>query len=160
MRPQAPPIGAATPPADSSAAQPAPPTERSDPTAGFWSPVAAVDVVRAIGEYDRLGQEQFLAEHGFGRATAHLLIYRGRSYDPKAIRGVAYTFATGVRIGAHDFSGGVHGAAGVLRKLGFEVRDTRNPAGQQAGNRAASGGPIRPHVPAPAPARGVPRLSA
>src|SRR5258708_34979202 len=106
MRPQAPPIGAATPPADSSAAQPAPPTERSDPTAGFWSPVAAVDVVRAIGEYDRLGQEQFLAEHGFGRATAYLLIYRGRSYDSKAILGVAYAFATGVRIGPHEFSRG------------------------------------------------------
>jgi hypothetical protein len=33
--------------------------------------------MRAIGEYDRLGQDQFLAEHGFGRATAYLLIYDG-----------------------------------------------------------------------------------
>jgi 5-methylcytosine-specific restriction enzyme A len=64
-------------------------------------------VVRAIEEYDRLGQEQFLAEYGFGRATAYLLIYQGRSYDSKAILGVAYKLATGVGIGAQDFSGGV-----------------------------------------------------
>jgi hypothetical protein len=157
---QRPEPGAAAPPADTYAARPGPSAvERPEGTAGFWSPVAAADVVRAIGEYDRLGQEQFLAEHGFGRATAYLLIYRGRAYDSKAILGVAYAFATGVRIGPHDFSGGVHGAAGVLRKLGFEVRDTRNPAGQQAGNRAGSGGPGRPHVPAPAPARGGPHPS-
>jgi hypothetical protein len=146
---------ASTPPADSSARHGPSPVPRSERTSGFWSQVAAADVVRAIMEYDRLGQEQFLAEHGFGRATAYLLIYRGRSYDSKAILGVAYKFATGVRIGAHDFSGGVHGAAGVLRKLGFEVRNARNPVGQQAGDSAGPGGPVRPHGPAPAPTRGV-----
>ena len=96
--------------------------------------VGHADVVRAIEEYDRLGQDRFLAEHGFGRATAYLLIYRGRSYDSKAILGVAYKFATGVRIGPHEFSGGVSGAAGVLRRLGFEVRDMRDrsrPAGRR-----------------------------
>ena len=72
---------------------------------------------------------------------------------------MAYAFATGVRIGPHDFSGGIHGAAGVLRKLGFEVRDTRNPARQQAETRACPGGPVRPHAPAPAPARGDPQPS-
>jgi hypothetical protein len=35
--------------------------------------VARADVVRAIEEYDRLGRERFLTEHGFGRATAYLL---------------------------------------------------------------------------------------
>jgi hypothetical protein len=84
-------------------------------------------------EYDRLGQERFLAEHGFGRATAYLLIYCGRSYDSKAVLGVAYPHATGVRIGAHDFSGSVYVAAVVLRKLGFEIRDTRTSAGQRFG---------------------------
>jgi hypothetical protein len=38
---------------------------------------------------DRLGQERFLTEHGFGPAAAYLLIYDGRSYDFKAIAGVA-----------------------------------------------------------------------
>ena len=77
-------------------------------------------------EYDRLGQERFLAEHGSGRATAYLLIYRGRSYDSKAVLGVAYPHATGVGIGAHDFSGGVYVAADVLRKLRFRSA-TRGP---------------------------------
>jgi hypothetical protein len=96
-----------------------------------WTRVARADVVRAMEEYDWLGQERFLTEHGFGRATAYLLIYRQRSYDSKAILGVAYEFATGLRIGPYDFSGGMYGAARVLRKLGFEVRNVRDSAGQE-----------------------------
>ncbi len=96
-----------------------------------WTRVARADVIRAIEEYDRLGQDRFLAEHGFGRATAYLLIYSGRSYDSKAILGVAYKLATGVRLSSHDFSGGMYGAAKVLRNLGFEVRNVRDPAGQE-----------------------------
>jgi hypothetical protein len=95
----------------------------------YWSRVTRADVLRAIEEYDRLGQDQFLAQHGFGRATAYLLIYNGRRYDSKAILGVAYGFATGVPLASREFSGGVHGAAGVLHKLGFEVHDMRGPAG-------------------------------
>src|SRR6266851_8074040 len=153
-------IEATTPSADTHAARPAPPTlGRSERTGGFWSRVAHTDVVRAIEEYDRLGQERFLAEHGFGRATAYLLIYRGRSYDSKAILGVAYKFATGKRIGAQEFNGGVYGAAGVLRKLGFEVRNTRDSAGQRAEDQAGLDSPVRHHVPAPAPARSTPQPS-
>ena len=96
-----------------------------------WTRVARADVVRATEEYDRLGQDRFLAEHGFGRATAYLLIYGGRSYDSKAILGVAYKFATGLPLRSGDFSGGIYGAASVLRKLGFEVRNVRSPAGQE-----------------------------
>ncbi|HUY46059.1 MAG TPA: Swt1 family HEPN domain-containing protein [Streptosporangiaceae bacterium] len=95
----------------------------------YWSRVTRADVLRAIEEYDELGQDQFLAEHGFGRATAYLLIHNGRSYDSKAILGVAYGFATGTPLVSHEFSGGVHGAAGVLRKLGFEIRDVRGRTG-------------------------------
>jgi Swt1-like HEPN len=118
---------------------------------GFWSRVTHAEVVRATEDYDRLGQDEFLAAHGFGRATAYLLIYRGRSYDSKAILGVAYKFATGAPIGAHDFSGGAQGAAGVLRNLGFEVRNTRNSAGQPAEDRAPPGRSAPRHVPAAGP---------
>jgi Swt1-like HEPN len=152
--------GAATPPAGSHTARPGPPAlERSERTTGLWSRVAHADVVRAIEEYDRLGQEQFLAKYGFGRATAYLLIYRGRNYDSKAILGVAYKFATGVRIGAQDFSGGVYGAAGVLRKLGFEVRNARDSAGQRAEDKAAPGTPVTSHGRAPATAHSAPQPS-
>lgn len=102
--------------------------ERSQGAVVSWARVARADVIRAMEEYDMLGQERFLADHGFGRATAYLLIYRGRSYDSKAILGVAYKLATGLPLGAHDFSGGIYGAAKVLRKLGFEVRNVRNRA--------------------------------
>jgi hypothetical protein len=116
--------------------------------AGFWSRVTRADVIRAIEEYDRLGQDHFLAQHGFGRATAYLLIYRGQGYDSKAILGVAYKLATGVRIGPEDFSGGVSGAAWVLRGLGFEIRDTRNAPGHRTDDRAASATPVVQHTPA------------
>jgi hypothetical protein len=136
-----------------------PSPEPAKRTGGFWSPVTQADVVRAIEEYDRLGQEQFLAEHGFGRATAYLLIHRGRSYDSKAILGVAYKFATGVHIGAHGFSGGIYGAAGVLRKLGFEVRNTRNSTAPATIDRAGTKEPVTAGATAAARAPGVPQLS-
>jgi predicted HAD superfamily Cof-like phosphohydrolase len=92
----------------------------------FWDVVAEHHVRQAVAEYDRLGQDEFLAHYGFGRATAYLLIVDGKAYDSKAILGVAYRLATGKPMGPHDFSGGVHGAAGVLRRLGFEVRNVRD----------------------------------
>ena len=92
----------------------------------FWDVVAEHHVRQAVAEYDRLGQVEFLAHYGFGRATAYLLIVDGKAYDSKAILGVAYRLATGKPMGPHDFSGGVHGAAGVLRRLGFDVRNVRD----------------------------------
>ncbi len=118
---------------------------------GFWAPVTYADVLRAIEEYDRLGQDPFLAEYGFGRATAYLLIHQGQSYDSKAILGVAYKFATGVRIGPHEFSGGVYGAAGVLRRLGFEVLNTRDSANRQPEREKSSARVTARYVPAPLP---------
>ena len=92
----------------------------------FWDVVAEHHVRQAVAEYDRLGQDEFLAHYGFGRATAYLLIVDGKAYDSKAILGVAYRLATGKPMGPHDFSGGVQGAAGVLRRLGFYVRNVRD----------------------------------
>ena len=93
-----------------------------------WDPVQSHHVRQAVAEYDQLGQDEFLARHHFGRATAYLLILDGKSYDSKAILGVAYQYATGRPLGPHDFSGGVHGAAGVLSSLGFEILNKRDRA--------------------------------
>lgn len=90
-----------------------------------WDLVQPHHVRQAAAEYDQLGQDEFLARHGFGRAQAYLLIIDEKSYDSKAILGVAYGYATGRPLGSHDFSGGVHGAAGVLSALGFEIINTR-----------------------------------
>jgi hypothetical protein len=57
---------------------------------------------------------------------AYLLIVDEKSYDSKAILGVAYRFATARPLGAEEFSGGAQGAAAVLRSLGFEVRNVRD----------------------------------
>ncbi len=92
----------------------------------FWDVVQPRHVRQAAAEYDELGQEEFLARYGFGRARAYLLIIDGKAYDSKAILGTAYRHATGEPLGPHDFSGGVSGAARVLRALGFEVRNTRD----------------------------------
>lgn len=92
----------------------------------FWDPVQPYHVRQAAEQYDDLGQDEFLARHGFGRSRAYLLILDGKSYDSKAILGVAYQLATGRPLGSGDFSGGVHGAAGVLSGLGFQIINTRD----------------------------------
>ena len=39
-----------------------------------WDRVTRDDVVRAIGEYDRLGPDRFFSEHGFGPTTTYDLV--------------------------------------------------------------------------------------
>ena len=90
-----------------------------------WDRVARSEVVRAIEEYDRLGPEQFFAEHGFAPTTTYELVRDGRSYPPKAILGTAYEFATGRRLASADFEGGKTGAVKVLGELGFTVKPRR-----------------------------------
>ena len=87
-----------------------------------WDHVTRADVVRAIQEYDRLGPEEFFAEHGFAPATTYELVWDERRYPPKAILSTAYEFATGQRLGSGDFEGGKTGAVRVLGKLGFTVQ--------------------------------------
>jgi hypothetical protein len=92
-----------------------------------WDRVTYDDVVRAIGEYDRLGPQEFFAVHGFSRTLAYDLHWEGRTYPPKALLGTAYEFAAGRRLASADFEGGKSGAVRVLAGLGFDVRP-RPPA--------------------------------
>jgi hypothetical protein len=87
-----------------------------------WDRVTRDDVVRAIREYDRLGPEQFFADHGFGPTTTYDLVWDEARYPPKAILGTAYELATGERLESTDFEGGKSGAVAVLGKLGFTVQ--------------------------------------
>ncbi len=89
----------------------------------FWDAVRPHHVRQTAAEYDKLGQNEFLARYGFGRARTHLLIIDAKAYDSKAILGVAYRHATGQPIRPEGFSGGAIGAARVLRSLSFEVRN-------------------------------------
>ena len=92
-----------------------------------WDTVKRDDVVRAIGEYDRLGPEQFFHTHGYAPTTTYDLVLEQRTYPPKEILGTAYEFATGHRLASGDFEGGKSGAVMVLGELGFDVQP-RHPA--------------------------------
>src|SRR4029450_12901765 len=107
-----------------------------------WDEVSRDDVMRAIQEHDRLGPEQFFAQHGFAPTTTYELIWNDRSYPPKALLGTASEFATGRRLASGDFEGGKAGAVRVLGKLGFTVQQIRRPSeGGGADRRLA--GPLR-----------------
>ena len=80
-------------------------------------------VLRAISEYDALGNDSFLNRYGYRPARSYLLVHEGRHYPSKAIAGVAHGY---VSIGytplhAGEFSGGDKTVARALQGLGFEV---------------------------------------
>lgn len=86
--------------------------------------ITATNVVQAIEEFDRLGRDAFLEQHGFGRARRYFLHHNGKFYDSKAILGVAHSYAAGHEVlGPSEFSGGEGHAVSLLRQLGFTVID-------------------------------------
>ncbi len=87
-----------------------------------WNEITRDDVLRAMGEYDRLGPEQFFSEHGFAPTTTYDLVAEERRYPPKAILGTAYELATGNRLDSGDFEGGKSGAVKVLENMGFTIQ--------------------------------------
>jgi hypothetical protein len=93
--------------------------------ASLRATVTHQDVVHAMEEYDRLGEDRFFAEHGFGRSRTYELVRDQRRYPHKAILGTAYELATGQRLAPGDFEGGKSGAVTVLRNLGFIVEEKR-----------------------------------
>src|SRR4051794_31131814 len=79
-------------------------------------------VLAAMGEFDRMGREAFLAKHGFRAAREYFLTRDGRRYDSKAIVGAAHGMAGGpAPLPASAFSGGDATVAALLQRLGFEV---------------------------------------
>lgn len=81
------------------------------------------NVLSALAEYDELGADQFLHHYGFRPSRDYVLWHQGRSYDSKAVLGVAHGFATGTPARSGDFTSKA-GAAKVLRALEFEVAVT------------------------------------
>ena len=97
----------------------------TDALARLRAEVTRDDVMHAIQDYDRLGPEQFFAEHRFGPSRSYELVWGDRRYPHKAILGAAYELATGRRLAPSDFEGGRAGAVAVLRNLGFTIQDKR-----------------------------------
>ncbi|MGN8247062.1 hypothetical protein ACTHAM_000734 [Cellulomonas soli] len=83
-------------------------------------------VLQAITEYDDRGREEFLQLYGFAPSHEHTLVHEGRSYDARALLGLAHRFATGRLASSDEFDSGPEAAVAILRKRGFEVTE---PAG-------------------------------
>ena len=80
------------------------------------------EILQAVAEYDRLGQDRFLEKYGFGAARSYRLVVNGKTYDSKAIVGAAHGFLPGQEpLAAADFSGGAATVGRLLSGLGFQV---------------------------------------
>ncbi|WP_199423235.1 hypothetical protein [Actinotalea solisilvae] len=112
-----------------------------------FSSVTRTHVLQAIAEYDSRGGEDFLALYGFGPSRDYVLVHEGRSYDSKAVLGVAHKYATGRLATSDEFSGGMTHAVAILRKRGFEVTGPPTAAPRVAAPRTRT-----PRVTAPRPA--------
>lgn len=79
----------------------------------------------AMDECDRLGEQQFLSEFGFGMPTDYRVVRGGSTYPPKAVVGVAYKYLPGGRARTSDsLNGGFstpQSACTILEELGFRV---------------------------------------
>jgi hypothetical protein len=106
-------------------------------------------VLAAIEEFDRLGREEFLRQHGFGKAYGYFVRHNGRPYDSKAIAGVAhgYQWPDRVQLRASDFSGGEATVRRRLEALGFEIVAPREapPPAQELFVFAAGGSDAQRH---------------
>ncbi|MEV6425834.1 HNH endonuclease [Streptomyces sp. NPDC051662] len=84
-------------------------------------------VLKAIAEYDELGRDRFLSKYGYKPATGYHLLHEDRTYDSKAIAGVAHKFDQGRVLKPDELSGGRSHAARWLARLGFVIRSSRSP---------------------------------
>ena len=90
------------------------------------------EILQAVAEYDRLGQDRFLDKYGFGTARSYRLVVDGKTYDSKAIVGAAHGFLRGQQpLAAADFSSGAATVGRLLNGLGFQV--TQAVSGLTAG---------------------------
>jgi 5-methylcytosine-specific restriction protein A len=80
------------------------------------------EILQAVAECDRLGQDRFLEKYGFGKARSYRLVVDDKTYDSKAIVGAAHGFLPGREpLAAADFSGGAATVGHLLSSLGFQV---------------------------------------
>ena len=85
-------------------------------------------VQQAIEECDSLGADTFQRRYGFGQARHYAIWLDGRTYDSKAILGVAQRYAIGEAAMVTEFDGGQQDAALLLRDLGLDVIVDRGEA--------------------------------
>jgi 5-methylcytosine-specific restriction protein A len=75
------------------------------------------DMLRAITECDELGREAFLSKYGFKPGKRFFIKHNRRTYDSKAIVGVAAGLAP------NEFSGGAATIGPVCRRTEFKLEE-------------------------------------
>jgi hypothetical protein len=88
-----------------------------------FSSVTQQHILQALVEYDARGAEQFLDVYGFAPSDDRPLVHEGRSYDSRAVLGVAHRFATGRLATPEEVESGFDGAVTILRRRGFAVTE-------------------------------------
>jgi hypothetical protein len=80
-------------------------------------------VLDAMAEFDRLGRDRFLEEYGYHRAKSVFVRYQGKTYDQRAIIGVAYgkQYPSEGPLDRSTFWGGRRTGIRLLTRHGFEV---------------------------------------
>jgi hypothetical protein len=117
-----------------------------------FSSVTQQHILQALAEYDARGGQEFLEVYGFAASEDYPLVHEGRSYDSRAVLGVAHRFATGRIATPEEVESGFDGAVTILRRRGFTVSEpysaprgkapaTRTPRAPRAS--AASRAPTR-----------------
>ena len=100
-----------------------------------FSSVTQQHILQALAEYDARGGQEFLDVYGFAPSDDHPLVHDGRSYDSRAVLGVAHRFATGRIATPEEVESGFHGALTILRRRGFTVSE---PASTPRGRAPAT----------------------
>lgn len=97
-----------------------------------WQGITADHVVEAIRRYDEHPERYSRARHTF-------VLYDGKRYPAKAIRGIAYQVCFGETISQEAFTGGQE-TARFFQRLKFSV-----VSGSSAPSSLTPGGGVRPH---------------
>ena len=108
--------------------RPVAPFADGGPDVGCWvvatfSSVTQQHILQALAEYDARGVQEFLDVYGFTPSDDYPIVHDGRSYDSRAVLGVAHRFATGRIATPEEVESGFDSAVTILRRRGFTVSD-------------------------------------
>jgi hypothetical protein len=113
-------------------------------------------ILQALAEYDARGGQEFLGAYGFAPSDDHPLVHEGRSYDSRAVLGVAHRFATGRLATPEEVESGFDGAVTILRRRGFTVSEPLStPRGTVRATRTPRTTTLRATAASRTPTRGV-----
>jgi hypothetical protein len=99
----------------------------------LWNNVRRKHVIDAIRKFEKL-------KPNYPKPRSTFLVFKGKRYPAKHIRGLAFAIANKRKIGKSEYSGGLE-TANFFRKLGFEVeylRSSRKAPRKQLPEKSAS----------------------